>query len=185
MRVAVELSRAASLLNHGPTTLVSSAHQGRRNVMAAAWAMPLDFRPPKVAVVIAQDTLTRELVDGSGEFVLSLPPVALAELTWAVGHASGRDEDKFARHGLATERASVVGAPLIEGCLAWLECLVIAEPRLATEYDLFLAEVVAAWADDRVWAGNSWSFPSPELRTIHHVAKGAFFATGAPFLVGR
>ena len=31
----------------------------RRNIMAAAWAMPLDFDPPKVAVVIDKSTLTR------------------------------------------------------------------------------------------------------------------------------
>jgi flavin reductase (DIM6/NTAB) family NADH-FMN oxidoreductase RutF len=51
-RVAVPLAKAYLLLNHGPTVLVSSAHGGRQNVMAAAWSMPLDFAPPKVAVVI-------------------------------------------------------------------------------------------------------------------------------------
>ena len=48
----VPLNKAYLLLNHGPVTLISSAHQGRRNVMAASWAMPLDFDPPKIAVVI-------------------------------------------------------------------------------------------------------------------------------------
>ena len=48
----VALPHAYRLLNHGPTVLVSAAHAGRANVMAAAWAMPLDFDPPKVTVVI-------------------------------------------------------------------------------------------------------------------------------------
>ena len=61
--VAVPLTKAYLLLNHGPVTLVSSAAGGRRNVMAAAWAMPLDFAPPKVAVVIDKSTLA--VVDGS------------------------------------------------------------------------------------------------------------------------
>ena len=51
-RLAVPLSKAYRLLNHGPTVLVSAAHDGQRNIMAAAWAMPLDFDPPKIAVVI-------------------------------------------------------------------------------------------------------------------------------------
>lgn len=51
-RKVVDLPHAYRLLNHGPVTLVSSAHGGAQNVMAAAWAMPLDFTPPKVAVVI-------------------------------------------------------------------------------------------------------------------------------------
>lgn len=44
----VPLDKAYRLLNHGPTVLVSSAHAGEHNVMAAAWSMPLDFSPPKV-----------------------------------------------------------------------------------------------------------------------------------------
>jgi len=40
----VPLAKACRLLNHGPTVLVSAAHGGPRNVMAAAWNMPLDFQ---------------------------------------------------------------------------------------------------------------------------------------------
>ena len=36
----VPLAKSYLLLNHGPVTLVSSAANGRSNVMAAAWAMP-------------------------------------------------------------------------------------------------------------------------------------------------
>ena len=84
-RIAVPLPKAYLLLNHGPTVLVSSAHGGRQNVMAAAWNMALDFDPPKVAVVIDKATLTRELVEASGEFVLSVPSRQQAALTLAVG----------------------------------------------------------------------------------------------------
>lgn len=37
-RRPVPLAKAYRLLNHGPTVLVSAAHGGKRNVMAAAWA---------------------------------------------------------------------------------------------------------------------------------------------------
>ena len=36
-------------MNHGPVTIITSAHGERSNIMAASWAMPLDFSPPKVA----------------------------------------------------------------------------------------------------------------------------------------
>ena len=176
-RVAVPLPKAYRLLNHGPTVLVSSAHAGRRNVMAAAWSMPLDFDPPKVAVVIDKVTLTRELVEASGEFVLNVPSRQQAALTLAVGTQSGREVDKFEKLG-AGETASMVGAPLIEGCLAWLECRVIAEPHIQQSYDLFLAEVVAAWADPDVFSNGRWHFPDDQRRSIHYLAGGSFFATG-------
>jgi flavin reductase (DIM6/NTAB) family NADH-FMN oxidoreductase RutF len=48
----LDLAKSADrLLNHGPTTLVTFEHAGVRNVMAASWAMPLDFDPPKVLLV--------------------------------------------------------------------------------------------------------------------------------------
>jgi flavin reductase (DIM6/NTAB) family NADH-FMN oxidoreductase RutF len=181
MRVPVELKRSYRLINHGPTTLITSAARGRRNVMAAAWVVALDFEPPKLAAVIAQDTFTRELVEASGELVVNLPTRELADLTFTVGSVSGREGDKFAQYGIATEAASQVAAPLVAGCAAWLECRVIAEPRIAAEYDLFVAQVVAAWADDALFDGANWRFPSEESRTIHHLAGGSFFTTGDRF----
>ncbi len=182
-RVAVELAKAYRLLNHGPTVLVSSAHGGKRNVMAAAWSMPLDFDPPKIAVVIDKSTLTRELVEASGEFVLNVPARLQAAATLAVGNASGREIDKFEKVGLGGTAATQVGAPLIEGCLAWLECRVIPEPHNQQTYDLFLGEVVAAWADPAAFSNGRWHFENAERRSIHYLAGGAFFATGDAFEV--
>lgn len=180
-RIAVPLPKSYLLLNHGPTVLVSSAHGGRRNVMAAAWNMALDFDPPKVAVVIDKTTLTRELVEASGEFVLNVPSRQQAALALAVGTQSGREADKFQNVGLAGTAGGAVGAPLIEGCLAWLECRVIPEPHIQKTYDLFLAEVVAAWADPEVFSDGRWHFPDEQRRSIHYQAGGNFFATGEAF----
>ncbi|MCK9380680.1 MAG: flavin reductase family protein [Sulfuritalea sp.] len=180
-RIAVPLPKAYRLLNHGPTVLVSSAHGGRRNVMAASWSMPLDFDPPKVAVVIDKSTLTRELVEASGEFVLNVPSRRQAAMTLAVGTQSGRETDKFSIVGVGAAAASLVGAPLIDGCLAWLECRVIPEPRNQQAYDLFLAEVVAAWADPAVFSNGRWHFADDQWRSIHYLSGGSFFATGDAF----
>ena len=180
MRREVPLDRAYRLLNHGPTVLVSAAHGGAVNVMAAAWNMPLDFSPPKVAVVIDRHTHTRGLIEGSGEFTLSVPCRSQAALTTAVGDCSGRDVDKAATvGGLVYAPASRVGAPLIEGCVAWLECRVMREPHIEQAHDLFVGEVIAAWADDRVFSSGRWHFEGhDDLRTLHHVAGGHYLLPG-------
>jgi len=175
------------LLNHGPTVLVSSAHAGQRNVMAAAWSMPVDFDPPKVAVVIDRNTATRALVEGSGSFALNVPTRALAAATLAVGGISARElpagRDKFDTFGLTTFAASRIDAPLLDGCAAWLECRVLGEPRIQQQYDLFIGEVVAAWADPRLFADGHWRDDpaGAEDRTLHYIAGGRFFSTGEPF----
>ncbi|HJV00680.1 MAG TPA: flavin reductase family protein [Noviherbaspirillum sp.] len=184
-RLPVELSKAYRLLNHGPTVLVSSAHGDAKNVMAAAWSMPLDFSPPKIAVVIDRATRTRELVEASGEFALNIPSREMAQAALQVGSESGRDIDKFRAHGLMTFAAEKIAAPLLEGCLGWLECRVIAEPHIQNCYDLFLGEVVAAWADPRAFKGGHWSFEEGCPRSIHYIAGGNFFETGAAFEVDK
>ena len=177
----VALEHASRLINHGPTVLVTSAAGGRRNVMAAAWSMPVEFTPPRIAVVIDKHTFTRELVAASGAFGLCLPGAALADLTYAVGSESGRAVDKFALHGIVVQTGPVLGVPLIEsGCAAWLECRLIREPHAEDAYDTCFAEVVAAAADERIFAGGRWSFRDDnlELQTIHHLGGGNFVRAG-------
>lgn len=185
MRVAVALHNAYRLLNHGPVTLVTSAHAGATNVMAAAWAMPLDFDPPKVAVVIDANTTTRKLVEASGEFALNIPCAALAANVLKAGSASGNDVDKFAFAGLTPFPAQAIGAPLVEGCVAWLECRVLPRPDNERRHDLFLAEVLAAQADDRVFRDGRWCFDDDKLRTLHYFGGGSFALTGATISVGE
>lgn len=180
---SVPLNKASRLLNHGPTVLVGSAHDGRVNVMAAAWAMPLDFEPPKVAVVIDKATLTRELVDASGVLSVCVPCVAQSGLTRAVGAESGKDHpDKLRRCGVSFDTGPSTGCPLVHGAIAWMECRVLpATAHVARPHDLILAEVVGAWADERVFSGGRWHFDNaPDgLRSLHHVAGGFFYAVGS------
>jgi len=177
-RVPVLLRRAYKLINHGPTTLITSAFEGQRNVMAAAWVMGLDYDPPKVAAVIAAGTFTRPLVEKSGEFVINVPTAAMAAAVYAAGSVSGEDEDKFAAYEFETSPASIVSAPFIEGCAAWLECRLIPEPDIQTKYDLFIADVVAAWADPDSFVDGVWQFPDDDKRTIHHLSGGVFLKSG-------
>jgi flavin reductase (DIM6/NTAB) family NADH-FMN oxidoreductase RutF len=178
----VPLDTSYRLMNHGPTVLVSATHGGRDNVMAAAWACVLDYgRSPRVTVVLDKSTLTRELIEASGRFALQLPTRAMARLTVGVGTDSARQvPDKLARHGVKLFRAPGDDLPLVEGCAGWLACRLLPEPHNQEVYDLFIGEVSAAWADDRVYRDGRWRFDDApdDLRTIHHIAGGDFFVTG-------
>lgn len=179
MMQSVDLAHASRLVNHGPTVLVTSrsnAPGGRRNVMAAAWSMPVEFTPPRIAVVIDKSTFTRELVLASGSFGLCIPGRALADFTYTVGSVSGREFDKFERLAVQALDGPALGLPLVAGCVAWLECRRIPEPHAEQAYDTFFGEVVSAAADERVFAQGRWSFrdDNRELHTLHHLGGGAF-----------
>jgi flavin reductase (DIM6/NTAB) family NADH-FMN oxidoreductase RutF len=159
--------------------LVTTEHDGRRNIMAAAWSMPVEFTPPRIAVVVDKKTFTSELLQASGRFALCLPVPALADLTYRVGSESGRDlqgSDKFVRHGIGTFAGPVLGLPWVEGCCAWLELRRIPEAHTEQAYDTVFGEVVSAQADDRVFANGRWSFRADNAawHTLHHLGAGAF-----------
>ena len=178
----VPLEKSSHLMNHGPTVLVSAQHGGRKNVMAAAWACVLDYgQSSKLTVVLDKSTFTRELVEASGYFALQLPTRDMAGLTHALGSESARDvPQKLDKHGANTFTVTGFELPLVEGCVAWLACKLLPEPHNQQTYDLFIGEVIGAWADERVFRDGRWRFEeAPEaLRTIHHVAGGQFFVTG-------
>ncbi|KIP99695.1 MULTISPECIES: flavin reductase family protein [Pseudomonas] len=177
----VSLDKAYRLLNHGPTVLVSARHDGVDGVMAAAWACALDFDPPKLTVVLDKITATRALVERSGRLVIQVPTAAQLELTHQVGSRSLNDEpDKLATTGVELIALGDQNLPFVAGCSAWLACRLIVEPHNQQTYDLFIAEVTAAWADSRVFRDGRWHFEEadPAWRSIHHVAGGHFYGIG-------
>ena len=178
---AVPLDKAYRLLNHGPTVLVSARHGGEQNVMAAAWACALDFAPPKLTVVLDKSVKTRELVENSGTFVIQVPTVAQIHLTSRVGSVSLFDDPgKLGHCGVLLFEREGHDLPIVEGCSAWLACKLIPEPHNQTAYDLFIGEVVAAWADTRVFSEGHWHFETadPALRSLHYIAGGHYYAIG-------
>lgn len=177
----VALPHANRLINHGPTVLITSIYGGRRNVMAAAWSMPVEFSPPRVAVVIDKSTFTRELMTAHGGFGLCVPATAAIDLTYGVGSCSGREVDKFAQWGIEATPGPVLGVPLIEAnCLACMECRLIREPHTEDAYDTCFAEVVSAAADRRVFVNGHWMLNdnNAALRSIHHLGGGLFARAG-------
>lgn len=184
----VPLEKAYRLLNHGPTVLVSARHAGVDNVMAAAWCCALDFAPPKLTVVLDKSSRTRSLVEQSGRFVIQTPTVAQAQLTYAVGNLSLNDDpEKLKKCGVEQFDFDGQNLPFVAGCSAWLACKLIPEPHNQQAYDLFIGEVVAAWADARVFRDGHWHFEQadPSLRSLHYVAGGHFYAIGEPLTVAE
>ncbi len=179
----VDLEKAYRLINHGPTVLVSARHAGMDNVMAAAWACALDFAPPKLTVVLDKSSKTRELIEKSCAFVIQVPTVAQLQLTHDVGTLSlATEPDKLKKCAVKLFGIEGHDLPFVAGCSAWLACKLIPEPHNQQAYDLFIGEVVGAWADVRVFSDGRWHFEDadPSRRSLHHVAGGHFYAIGEP-----
>ncbi|EHP1058067.1 flavin reductase-like protein [Escherichia coli] len=185
--IPIELHHASRLLNHGPTVLITSFDEQsqRRNIMALAWSMPVEFEPPRVAIVVDKSTWTRELIEHNGKFGIVIPGVAATNWTWAVGSVSGRDEDKFNCYGIPVVKGPVLGLPLVEEkCLAWMECRLLPATSAQQKYDTLFGEVVSAAADARVFVEGRWQFDDDKLNTLHHLGAGTFVTSGKRVTAG-
>ena len=178
----VPLEKAYRLINHGPTVLVSAQDQQETDVMAAAWACALEFNPAKVTVVLDKSTKTRAIIEQSGYFALQVPTLKQLRMVHQLGSISlFQEPNKLDRCGVELFQFEHSPVPTVAGCAAWLICELIPEPHNQQTYDLFIGEVVAAWADGRVFKDGHWHFDEApqDLRTLHYVAGGQFYATGA------
>ena len=166
-RKPVRLSSVYRLLEPGPVVLVSTARNGRPNIMTMSWHTMMEFEPPLVGCVISDRNYSFGILKHTRECVINIPTVELARDVVRCGNTTGRRVDKFAAFHLTPLPASRVAAPLIGECYANLECRV-ADMRMVASYDFFVLEVVKAWIDPA----------RTNPRTIHHRGMGTFVVDG-------
>ena len=161
------LPKVYGLLEPGPVVMVTTAGKDKMNIMTMSWHTMIDFEPPLIGCVISNRNYTFDILKTTGNCVINIPTVELAEKVVGCGNTSGRDVDKFKAFHLMPAAASCVKAPLIDECYANLECKVV-DARMVTKYNFFILEVIKAWIDRS----------SKEPRTIHHLGRGAFMVDG-------
>jgi flavin reductase (DIM6/NTAB) family NADH-FMN oxidoreductase RutF len=155
------------LLEPGPVILLTTAGKERANVMAQSWHTMMEFEPPLVGCIVSDRNYSYGLLQASGECVIAIPTVELAEQVVGCGNCSGAEIDKFATFGLTPVAATEVVAPLVAECFANLECRVV-DNSMVERYGLFVLEVLRAWIDPAV--------KHPE--TLHHRGRGHFMVAG-------
>jgi hypothetical protein len=77
--------------------------------------------------------------------VINLAPIEFARETLYCGRRSGSQVDKFLATGLTPLPAQIVRPPIIQECLAYLECRVKQDIEIG-DHNLLVAEVLAAYA---------------------------------------
>ncbi len=161
------LAKVYQLLEPGPVVLLTTARNGRANVMTMSWHMMVEFEPPLVACVVSPRDFSYAALRATKECVIAIPAVELASKIVEVGNCSGRDVDKFETFHLTKIPAQQIAPPLIGECFANLECKVV-DTRLVNKFGLFVLEVVKAWTDPT----------QTNPKTIHHRGFGEFVVDG-------
>lgn len=154
-------------LEPGPIVLVSSAWEGKTNIMTLGWQTVMEFTPSLVGCMISSGNHSFQMIRNSRECVINLPTTKLTDTVVGIGNTSGAEIDKFTKFGLTAEEADEVGAPLIRECHASFECR-LHDDALVEKYSFFIFEVVKAHV--------AASPKHPE--TLHYTGDGVFMVSG-------
>ena len=160
----LKLSKAFTLIEPGPVVLVTTWDGRRNNVMTISWTMVVDFTP-RFALTTGAWNYSFRALDKTRECGLAIPGADLLDTAVGIGTCSGADVDKFAKFHLTPVPAKIVRAPLIQGCLANVECKVV---DIVRRHDIVVLEAVAA----HVSTGRK------ETRILHAIGDGTFVADG-------
>jgi len=161
------LKKVVRLLEPGPLVLVTTAYNGKSNVMTMGFHMMVQHDPPLIAFVIGPWDFSYTALVKTKQCVIAIPGVDLMEKTVDIGNCSGADIDKFKEFNLGTLPGDKVNAPLIRQCLANIECKVV-NTQLSGKYNLFVVAAVKAWINN----------DRREQRIFHHKGDGTFSVDG-------
>ncbi|MGQ9572801.1 MAG: flavin reductase family protein [Dehalococcoidia bacterium] len=167
MRHVLSEYDARRLLAGGPVVLLTTRWHGVANVMPVAWHMPLSHDPPLVGIAVHPSRHTYDMLRFSEEFALNVPGPDLMNHVQYLGMVSGRDVQKIEVAKLSTFKGQRVDAPLLEGCLAWIECVVEDVLRLG-DHHLFVGKVIAAQAEREAFA-ESWLLEDDDYKPLHYL----------------
>ena len=166
------------LLHPYNTSLVTCCDdEGQPNIIAIAWLIPVSVNPPLVGMSIRPTRHSYGLIQVTGEFVINVSPHEIAQQVLFCGRRSGRDVDKFAATGLTPGQAQQVRPPIIEECMAHLECRVVQEVE-AGDHRFVIGEVLAAYTRPGVLDDNGL-YDLSRVHLLLHLGRDRFTGTRA------
>jgi len=132
-----------------PVVLISTvSRDGVRNI--APWSNITPILRPFDEIVLAswikRDTLVN--IRETGDFVVNVPPVNMADAVMLCSKNYPPDIDEFEKSGLKPCPSQQVKSPGIAGCLARLECT-LTEEISRKNYSLIIGKVVLLEAEDK------------------------------------
>jgi flavin reductase (DIM6/NTAB) family NADH-FMN oxidoreductase RutF len=169
---------ARRLLNCGPVAIVSVAWRAMTNAAPIAWTAPVSMNPPLVGCVIHPHRHTADMIRYSEEFAINIPGPGLLKQTAFLGSQTGLNTNKIEAAKLETFNAMRIDAPLIDGCLAWIECGLQDVIRIG-DHTLFVGRVVTVQALDEAYA-QRWLLEKRRYSPLTYIGGTHYAVVGDP-----
>ncbi len=148
--------------------ILSTSADNSQGAMTAT-AMYISQVPPLIVVSVSKAFATYQLIEKSKEFAINVIADNQLDMAQTFGRVHGYEIDKFKEFGIATESASKIGAPLVSGCFANIECRVKSSLwDVEGNHAIYISEVVSFKVNSElrplVWLNNRYFRVGTECR---------------------
>jgi flavin reductase (DIM6/NTAB) family NADH-FMN oxidoreductase RutF len=168
---------ARRILNPGPVAIVTAEWRGMANAAPIAWTAPLSMQPPLVGIVIHPHRHTSDMIRFSEEYAINIPGPSLAKEVAFLGSQSGLNNNKLDASGLELFKGQRIDAPLIEGCLAWIECG-LQDVIAIGDHTLMVGRVLRVQALDEAYAQH-WLLEDPKYSPLTYIGGTTYAVVGS------
>jgi len=120
-------------------TVVTAAFEGRLHGMTANAVTSVSLDPPMLLVCVARTAHAHALLEGSRAFTVNILSEAQEEVSRLFAQPTAPEPGRLQGVGFTIGRT---GSPVLEDCVAYLECRV-REVVEGGDHSIFLGEVVA------------------------------------------
>lgn len=121
-------------------SIVTTRNEDEINGMTANALTSVSLDPPMVLICIDRDNYTNKLITGAKNFAINILANDQQELSDSFARPGAGKADYLAKIETFT---AVTGAPIISGCLAYIDCHVT-DIHQAGDHTIFIGEVAEA-----------------------------------------
>ena len=159
-----------------PVVLISTvSKEGVRNIAPYANVMPI-LRPWDLVAIaswIKRDTLDN--IRETKEFVINIPSADLVEEVMICSGNYPKEVDEFEEAKLKERQSKKVKVPSIDGCIAWMECILNNEITEEKKYSIIIGKVVHLEADDQYFKNGDMDFEVARPLSMMAGDEGMYF----------
>ena len=140
-----------------PILCTTKNEDGSDHIAPFSWVNPVSHKPPRLAMALLNSPKKQhslENIERTGEFVVNIPDLSLADKLVECSYSTKGSENKFERSRFTRLESKLVEAPSVKECRAHLECKVI-NMMDTGDHTLLIADVLYAQYDEEAFCSSS------------------------------
>lgn len=158
-----------------PPCIVTVGDMEKCNMLTVAWTGILSTVPPRTYISVRPSRYSYGMLGVGKDFVINLPPAALAKEVDFVGIYTGAKMNKFEKSGLTPIKSKTVSAPTVAECPIALECRVFEVLKMGS-HDVFMADILSVSCKEELLdADGKIHFEKADLLAYAH---GEYYRLG-------